>query len=66
MKISPKVFGLIFKTNVILVILSLIVSVAVSYVASPNALQMRLFDMCETTWKIGLGVLFGLLGGKNT
>ena len=62
--ISPK-FKLIFIADVILAVLSLIIAFAISFYHEPTDLQKSLFDTCSTTWKIGFGVLIGLIGGKT-
>lgn len=70
--IEPKVisitpaFKLTFNAGLILTIISLVVAIYLSQIVAPTPQQVNLFDTCSTTWKMGFGVLIGLLGGKAT
>jgi hypothetical protein len=62
--VSP-VFKLVFLTVVALTILSGAIAVVVAFVGKgeqPN--QQALFESMNTAWKLGLGAIFCLLGGK--
>lgn len=59
-------FKLTFNAGMILTIISLVVAIYLSGMTEPTPQQVKLFDTCSTTWKMGFGVLIGLLGGKAT
>jgi hypothetical protein len=61
---SP-LFRLVFLSVLLLTCSSGLVAVclAVSHDPSPN--QQALFEAMTTTWKMGLGAIIGLLGGKT-
>ena len=59
-------FKLTFNAGLTLTIISLGVAVYLSGITEPTPQQVSLFDTCSTTWKMGFGVLIGLLGGKAT
>lgn len=59
-------FKLTFLSGLILTVLSLFVAIYLSTFADPTSQQASLFETCSTTWKMGFGVLIGLLGGKAT
>ncbi len=63
--ISP-VFKLVFLTVVALTIASGATAVIMSFVGNssqPN--QQAIFESMNMTWKLGLGAILGLLGGKT-
>ena len=46
-------------------ILSLFVCIGLSiHSDTPSQMQRTLFEACLNTWRLGMGALFGLLGGK--
>ena len=47
-----------------LILGSFFVLFALSLINSPNSLQLRLYETCETTWKNGFAMLVGLLLGQ--
>ena len=57
-------FKLVFITCVLLTGVSLSLTVGLSFVGDPNQLQIELFQTCSETWKIGFGIILGLIGGK--
>ena len=59
-------FKLIFLTALILTLISLGLSVSLSMEIHPTILQIKLFEICSTTWKMGFGVLVGLLSGNTS
>jgi hypothetical protein len=62
--VSPT-FKLIFLTVVVLTVASAIVATAIAFATNnsqPN--QQAVFDSMNTAWQLGLGAIFGLLGGK--
>lgn len=59
-------FKLAFVAGLVLTIISLLVAIYLSGIVEPTPQQVNLFDTCSTTWKMGFGVLIGLLGGKAT
>lgn len=60
-------FKWVFFTTVALTITS---GVSAGAIASQNhelsAHQTRVFETCNTTWNMGIGAIFGLLGSKAT
>lgn len=63
--VSP-VFKLVFLTVVALTVLSGATAVLMAFVGDgvkPN--QQAVFESMNTAWKLGLGAIFGLLGGKT-
>lgn len=59
-------FRLVFST---VLGLTLISGAASFWLASYDKLttqQIRVFESCSTTWQMGVGAIFGLLGGKAT
>ena len=64
--ISPT-FKLVFLTVLFLTVLSAIGNIAVAFGATvPNPNQQTVFDTLNMGWKLGLGAIFGLIGGKAT
>jgi len=62
-------FNFVLLTVVVVTVLSLVVSLILSF-SNPQSthqegLQTALFYTCSATWKMGVGVIFGLLGGKK-
>lgn len=63
--VSP-VFKLVFITVVILTVASGLGATIMAFAAdSSHANQQAIFETMGTTWKLGLGAIFGLLGGKT-
>jgi hypothetical protein len=63
--IYPMNFNLVFSTIVSLTILSGSTAVAVSAQTNLNPQQESIVDTCTDTWKLGIGAIIGLLGGRN-
>lgn len=63
MNLGPNVFKFIFIIICLLLISSLFMMYGLSMSQSPNAqqLQLRLYETCETTWKMGFGAIISLL-----
>jgi hypothetical protein len=57
-------FKLVFSTVVGLTLLSGSTSVWLSFQEHLSPEQTRIFESCSTTWQMGTGAVFGLLGGK--
>jgi hypothetical protein len=59
-------FKLVFCTVVGLTVLSggMALKLASQEELSPQ--QTRVFETCSATWQMGVGAIFGLLGGKAT
>jgi hypothetical protein len=64
-KITP-VFKLVFFTVLGLTLLSGATSLCLATQSSLSAQQNRIFESCSTTWQMGVGAIFGLLGSKAT
>ena len=62
-KLSPA-FQLVFSTVLTLTCVSGATSVWLSGQKSLSPQQIRVFENTVNTWQTGVGVLFGLLGGK--
>jgi hypothetical protein len=62
--ISPTTFRWIFKAVLSLTVVSLAISLVLSFFTHPSPLQASLFETCTTTWKMGFGAIVGLIGGK--
>ncbi len=58
------VFKLVFITATVLTILSLLVAGGFSLIDQPTESQKHIISMCSDTWKIGFGLIAGLIGGK--
>lgn len=58
-------FQLIFSTVVFLTVLSGGVSLWLSTDSELSPQQTRVFETCNTTWNMGIGAIFGLLGSKK-
>lgn len=63
--LSPT-FKLVFYAALGLTLLSLLIALGISFVETPNAAQKEIFNTCAVTWKIGVGAIIGLIGGKAT
>jgi hypothetical protein len=62
--VSPT-FKLVFLSVVSLTVLSGFGATAMAFAADgAHVNQQAVFDTMNTTWKLGLGAIFGLLGGK--
>ncbi|HYP19338.1 MAG TPA: hypothetical protein VEY08_04625 [Chloroflexia bacterium] len=57
-------YNTVFLTVVGFTVLSLIVSVLLSFQHPMTEAQVRLFDACTLTWHLGVGAIFGLMGSK--
>jgi hypothetical protein len=62
-KLSPA-FQLVFSTVLALTCISGATSVWLSGQKTLSPQQIRVFENTVNTWQTGVGVLFGLLGGK--
>lgn len=58
-------FKLVFLITVGLTILSLVAAVLLTLYGPRNDETARLIETCSTTWKLGMGAILGLLGGKS-
>ncbi|MBV8888007.1 MAG: hypothetical protein JO235_28970 [Chroococcidiopsidaceae cyanobacterium CP_BM_RX_35] len=63
LKISST-FKLVFFTVVSLTLLSGGTSLWLASQPQLSSEQNRIFESCSTTWQLGTGAIFGLLGGK--
>ncbi|MEO0970718.1 MAG: hypothetical protein AAFX80_20940, partial [Cyanobacteria bacterium J06639_18] len=57
-------FQQVFFTVVCLTLLSGAISLNLASQANLSREQTRIFETCNTTWNMGIGVIFGLLGSK--
>ena len=57
-------FLVVFGTVLLLTVLALITAIILSLKPELSPHQMRLFDICCTTWQMGFGAIVGLIGGK--
>lgn len=64
-KITPT-FQQIFFTVVCFTFLSGGTSIWLAGKENLSAQQIRVFETCNTTWNMGIGAIFGLLGSKAT
>ncbi len=64
-KITPA-FHQVFFTVVCLTLLSGGGSFWLSEKENLSPEQTRIFETCNTTWNMGIGAIFGLLGSKAT
>lgn len=62
--ISP--FQQVFYTVVCFTLLSGGVSICLAAQEDLSPQQIRMFETCNTTWNMGIGAIFGLLGSKAT
>jgi hypothetical protein len=62
----PQAFQQVFFTTVFLTILSGGGSFWLSQNPKLTPNQTRIFETLNTTWNMGIGAIFGLLGGKAT
>ncbi|MFM7427912.1 MAG: hypothetical protein ACKO7W_23420 [Elainella sp.] len=60
----PPVFQQVFFTVVCLTLLSGGGSLWLSSKGNLSPEQTRVFETCNTTWNMGIGAIFGLLGSK--
>ena len=65
LKITPA-FQQVFFTVVCFTLLSGGVSLWLAAIENPSPQQTRVFETCNTTWSMGIGAIFGLLGSKAT
>lgn len=62
---SNTFFKLVFITVTILTVISLGIATIFSFVIEePTTIQKDIISMCSDTWKIGFGLIAGLIGGK--
>ena len=61
---SPSRFQYVFATVIFFTSLSGGVSFWISTVERPSSQQVRIFETCNSTWNMGVGAIFGLLGSK--
>jgi hypothetical protein len=59
-------FQMVFATVILLTLLSGGSSVWLSCQKKLSPEQIRVFETCNTTWNMGIGAIFGLLGSKAT
>jgi hypothetical protein len=59
-------FRLVFSTVVGFTLLSGATSIWLSTEENLTPQQTRVFETCNTTWNMGIGAIFGLLGSKAT
>ncbi|GCL47876.1 hypothetical protein [Microcystis aeruginosa] len=59
-------FQQVFFTVVCFTFLSGTASIWLSSKADLSPQQTRVFETCTTTWNMGIGAIFGLLGSKAT
>ena len=62
----PPAFRQVFFTVVFLTLLSGGTSVWLASKVDITPRQVRVFETCNTTWNMGIGAIFGLLGSKAT
>ncbi|TAE81806.1 MAG: hypothetical protein EAZ60_08625 [Oscillatoriales cyanobacterium] len=60
----PPAFQLVFRSVICLTLLSGGVCVSLGTKDSLSSQQIRIFESCNTTWNMGVGAIFGLLGSK--
>ena len=65
---TPKVVGSDFKLVVIIVFIFILITFFSSFYISSQGevsqIQQQFFGYCNDAWKAGIGLFFGLLGGK--
>jgi hypothetical protein len=59
-------FQMVFSTVIFLTLLSGASSLWLAAQKNLSAEQARVFETCNTTWNMGIGAIFGLLGSKAT
>ncbi|EKU96565.1 hypothetical protein Lepto7375DRAFT_0029 [Leptolyngbya sp. PCC 7375] len=57
-------FQQVFFTVVILTLTSGATLIFFAQEKDPSPYQNRVFETCAATWQMGVGAIFGLLGGK--
>ncbi|MBD2744849.1 hypothetical protein [Coleofasciculus sp. FACHB-1120] len=62
---NPSIFQQIFFTVVTLTLLSGVGAIALSTQSNLSSQQNRIFEICNTTWNLGIGAIFGLLGSTE-
>jgi len=62
---NPSIFQQIFFTVVTLTLLSGVGAITLSAQSNPSSQQNRIFEICNTTWNLGIGAIFGLLGATE-
>jgi hypothetical protein len=62
----PPAFQQVFFTAVSLTVLSGAMSFNLAAKDNLTPQQTRIFETCTTTWNMGIGAIFGLLGSKAT
>ena len=60
----PPAFQQVFFSVICLTLLSGGVCVSLGTKDSLSPQQLRIFESCNTTWNMGVGAIFGLLGSK--
>ena len=58
-------FQQVFFTVVAFTCFSGIGAIALAPQQNPSAQETRIFEICNTTWNLGIGAIFGLLGGAE-
>ncbi len=62
----PPAFQQVFFTVVCFTLLSGAASLWLATQDTLSPQQTRVFETCNTTWNMGIGAIFGLLGSKAT
>ncbi len=57
-------FKLSFIAATTFTFLCFFVAIVLSFIDNPNDFQRELFTTCNQMWKVGFGIIVGLLGGK--
>lgn len=60
----PPAFQQVFVSVICFTLLSGGVCVSLGTKDSLSSQQVRIFESCNTTWNMGVGAIFGLLGSK--
>lgn len=58
-------FNLVFSTLIAIALLSGGTSVYLADQASPSEQQISIINTCTDTWKVCVGAIVGLIGGRN-
>lgn len=58
-------FKVIFIMVAIFAVACKLLAWYISFEAQPTELQVKLFEECLASWKMGFGAILGLMGGKG-
>jgi len=58
-------FKVVFLSVVCMSILTLVLSIILSFQNQLSPYQQQLFEACTTSWKMGFGAVMGMLGIKT-